>query len=92
MKSSISSGSRVSSKLVAIQVVQIDEVLFHCGKAINRARLWQPEAQIVRDAVPTIGEIMAAFSKMSDPSTELNADQITQVNTHYTHSVRTDLY
>ena len=73
-------------------VVQIDEVLFHCGKAINRAGLWQPAAQIVRDAVPNIGEIMAAFTKMSDPSTELNADQITQVNTHYTHSVRTDLY
>lgn len=73
-------------------VVQIDEVLLHCGKAINRAGLWQPEAQLSRDAVPTIGAMMAAVTKMGDPTAQFDEDQITQVNAHYTHSVRNDLY
>jgi len=73
-------------------VVQIDEVLLHCGKAINRAGLWQPEAQLVHDTVPTIGAMMAAFAKMGDPTAQFDADQITQVNANYTHSVRNDLY
>jgi PPOX class probable FMN-dependent enzyme len=73
-------------------VVQIDEVLLHCGKAINRAGLWQPEAQLVRDTVPTIGAMMAAFTKMGDPAAQFDADHITQVNAHYAHSVRNDLY
>ncbi|WP_418303952.1 MSMEG_1061 family FMN-dependent PPOX-type flavoprotein [Pandoraea vervacti] len=37
-------------------VVTIDEVLFHCGKAINRAKLWQTESHIDRTAVPSMGD------------------------------------
>lgn len=73
-------------------VVLVDEVLFHCGKAVNRAGLWKPESQLMRDTVPTIGAIMAAFTKMADPAAAFGADQIAEVNDHYTHGVRNDLY
>lgn len=73
-------------------VVRIDEVLLHCGKSINRAGLWQPEAQLVHDTVPTIGAMIAAFMKMGDPTAQFNADQIKQVYAQYTHRVRNELY
>lgn len=73
-------------------VVQVDEVLLHCGKAINRAGLWQPEAQVARDTVPSIGAMMAALTKMGDPAAPFDADQIAQVNAQYTQGVRNDLY
>ncbi len=43
-------------------VVQIDEVLFHCGKAINRAKLWTEEARLDRKALPSPGDIVAAIT------------------------------
>lgn len=73
-------------------VVRVDQVLFHCGKAINRAALWQPEAHLQRDAVPGIGTMMAAFAKMADRLATFSEDQIAQADTHYAHVVRTDLY
>lgn len=73
-------------------VVLVDEVLMHCGKAISRAGLWQPGAQLERDMVPTIGTMMAALTKMADPAAQFDADQIAHMNAHYAHSVRNDLY
>lgn len=43
-------------------VVKIDEVLFHCGKAINRAKLWHPDSMLDRKSVPSPGEIVAAIT------------------------------
>lgn len=73
-------------------VVAIDEVLLHCGKAINRARLWQPESQLDRARLPTVGQMIARFSKMADPQADMDAAQVAQVNGHYDHAVRNDLY
>lgn len=39
-------------------VVEVDEVFFHCARAFRRARLWQPESWITRDALPTLGQIL----------------------------------
>ncbi len=65
--------------------VHIDEVLFHCGKAINRARLWEPESRLERRALPSIGQMKAAISGASD-------DQARALDEQYTQSVRTNLY
>lgn len=73
-------------------VVAIDEVLLHCGKAVNRARLWHPDAQLDRASLPTVGQMIARFSKMADPQTDMDAGQVAQVNAHYDHAVRNDLY
>ncbi len=40
-------------------LVSIHEVFFHCGKALKRARLWSPDAQIDRADFPTLGRILA---------------------------------
>jgi hypothetical protein len=73
-------------------VVLVDEVLLHCGKAINRARLWRPEAQLERDALPTVGAMLAAFARMADAQAQVSAAEIEAVNAQYAQSVRNDLY
>ena len=66
-------------------VVTVDEVMFHCGKALNRARLWNPESRLDRQALPTVGQLVAAMSGQG-------ADEAEAIDAHYTHSVRNDLY
>jgi PPOX class probable FMN-dependent enzyme len=73
-------------------VVAIDEVLVHCGKAVNRAKLWSPESRLDRNSLPTVGQMVAKFGKLADPKAEMDASQVAQVNQHYDHAVRNDLY
>jgi hypothetical protein len=39
-------------------LVHAEEVFMHCGRAIKRARLWEPGAQVDRSALPRIGEMI----------------------------------
>jgi PPOX class probable FMN-dependent enzyme len=73
-------------------VVLVDEVLLHCGKAINRARLWQPDAHLARDALPTVGAMLAALTKMTDAGAGMSEGQVEEVNAHYAHEVKHNLY
>lgn len=73
-------------------VVLVDEVLGHCGKALNRAKLWAPASQLPRDALPTVGQMMAALSKLGDAAATIGAEQIEQIDAHYSQAVRNDLY
>ncbi|MGE0717583.1 MAG: pyridoxamine 5'-phosphate oxidase family protein [Alphaproteobacteria bacterium] len=47
----------------AVVVVAVDEVFFHCGKALKRSRLWDPEVKIERSSFPTLGRIIADQTK-----------------------------
>jgi PPOX class probable FMN-dependent enzyme len=38
--------------------VEVEEAFIQCGRAANRARLWDPEARRERSALPTIGRIL----------------------------------
>lgn len=72
-------------------VVAIDEVLFHCGKAIHRARLWEGGAHPERAGLPTPGAIAASFEaartgKAADPA------EAAQLDGMYRHAVRHALY
>ncbi len=69
----------------AATVVTVTEVLFHCGKAINRARLWDPASQVDRDKVPSVGKMMVTLAQMHD------AD-VAQIDAHYAHAVKHELY
>lgn len=40
-------------------LVTLDQVYFHCGKALVRAHLWDPTAQIAAAALPSFGCMMA---------------------------------
>ena len=43
----------------AALVVDIDEVFFHCGKALMRADLWNAQKKVPRASFPSLGEILA---------------------------------
>ncbi|MET0719762.1 MAG: MSMEG_1061 family FMN-dependent PPOX-type flavoprotein [Tardiphaga sp.] len=78
----LSEGARTPKAAV---VVTVGEVLGHCGKAINRARLWAEESRIPRGALPTAGELMAELSLIAEA-------EVDHVDTSYDHAVRHDLY
>lgn len=40
-------------------LVTADEVYFHCGKALIRSDLWNPEKQLRRSEFPSLGHILA---------------------------------
>jgi PPOX class probable FMN-dependent enzyme len=73
-------------------VVRIDQVLLHCGKAVNRAKLWRADSQLAPAALPSVGKIIAALGKRDHPQAAMDDAQIEQINQHYDHSVRHDLY
>jgi len=72
-------------------VIAIDEVLFHCGKAINRAGLWKNDAQLGRDALPTPGKMVTAMNaaKAGKPADEADAALLDAL---YDHGMKHDLY
>lgn len=39
--------------------VAVEEVFFHCGKAMIRSRLWEPESRVDRKSFPSLGRIVA---------------------------------
>jgi PPOX class probable FMN-dependent enzyme len=41
-----------------VLVVSVREAYLHCAKALMRSRLWDPDARVPRDALPTMGEMM----------------------------------
>jgi uncharacterized protein len=40
-------------------LVAVEEVYFHCGKALIRSDLWNPEKQVRRGEFPSLGRIIA---------------------------------
>ena len=44
-------------------VVSVAEAYFHCGKAINRARLWNPASITARDALPSMGKMLTELTQ-----------------------------
>lgn len=66
-------------------VVSVEQVLFHCGKAINRAKLWDAAARVDRSSVPSIGQIMVALT--GGPPAQADT-----IDAHYHERVRNDLY
>ncbi|GLH78205.1 hypothetical protein SSBR45G_31140 [Bradyrhizobium sp. SSBR45G] len=47
--------------------IGVQEVYFHCGKAIMRSKLWSQEAQMPRSAMPSIGEIIHDQTSLGAP-------------------------
>lgn len=39
-------------------VLKVEEVFLHCAKALMRAQLWDPEVQIERDEMPSMGQML----------------------------------
>lgn len=54
-------------------LVEIDEVFFHCAKALKRARLWEAETRIERDAFPSLAQITKDQRESETPLEEIEA-------------------
>ena len=51
--------SAVDGKLPKFGVlVSVDEAFFHCAKAFRRSGLWDPNAQVARNTMPTLARII----------------------------------
>jgi len=72
-------------------VVTVNEVLLHCGKAINRAGLWAESSRLDRSQLPTVGQMMSALGKR-DAQAEMGEQAMRQIDAHYDEAVRKDLY
>ena len=68
--------------ILAVKVT-VEEAYLHCAKALIRARLWEPEAQVERSRFPTYGQVLADQIAGADAA-EIDADSA--------QSARTDLY
>jgi PPOX class probable FMN-dependent enzyme len=42
----------------SVLVVTVREAYLHCAKALMRSRLWDPDARVPRNALPTMGEML----------------------------------
>jgi hypothetical protein len=82
LRNSVAEGGRLPKTAI---VVSIEELIFHCGKAINRAGLWKAESRIDRRALPSVGIIMRDLAGTP-------AESVAAVDEHYDKSVKTDLY
>jgi len=69
----------------AATVVDINEVLFHCGKAASRAKLWDEAGRLDPAQVPSVGRVIATLAALGD-------ENVQQLDAHYSHAVRHDLY
>lgn len=47
--------------------VQVQEAYLHCAKALMRSRLWQPEAQVPRNTLPSLNQMVQAQMGLRAP-------------------------
>lgn len=66
-------------------VVALEEVLFHCGKAVRRAGLWDAASRIDAAALPSVGQMLVALADLQDLSSDV-------LDAHYADAMRGDLY
>ena len=53
----------------AVLSVDVNEVYFHCGKALMRSKLWSPE-KVERSVMPSIGQVIHDQTGLGDPESQ----------------------
>jgi PPOX class probable FMN-dependent enzyme len=51
----------------AVLNIAVDEVYFHCGKALMRSKLWSPEIRVERSVMPSISQMIHDQTKLGEP-------------------------
>ncbi len=54
-------------------LIDLDEIFFHCAKAIKRAKLWDPQTVIARSAFPSLAQITKDQRARDKPLEEIEA-------------------
>ena len=57
----------------SVIVVDVKEAQHHCAKAVKRARLWDPAAQVPRSSFPSAGEILRDTLALDRSVADVNA-------------------
>ncbi|MGV8996566.1 MAG: pyridoxamine 5'-phosphate oxidase family protein [Parvibaculaceae bacterium] len=52
----------------SVMVIEVQEVYFHCTKALRRSELWNPEKHVPRETMPSFGQIMRDQMKFLMPA------------------------
>lgn len=52
-------------------IVHVEEAFYHCGKAIIRSKLWQPDDQMSIESLPTYAQALKAHGKLVNDIEEL---------------------
>ena len=71
----------------SVSIISINEIYFHCAKAITRSQLWNKESQVSRDVMPSLGKILMA---QIDPSK--SKEEVKKVEELIENRVKTTLY
>lgn len=51
----------------AVLRISVDDVYFHCGKALMRSKLWSPDIKVARAAFPSISQIIHDQTTLGEP-------------------------
>lgn len=68
---------------IAVLKVTVEEAFLHCAKALIRARLWEPSAQVERCCYPTYGQVLAD---------QIAGQDAAEIDAGETESARTELF
>lgn len=52
-------------------LVRVEEAFYHCGKAVIRSRLWQPDQAAPTEGLPTYAQALIAHGKLDRPLDEM---------------------
>lgn len=62
-------------------VVTVEEAFYHCGKAVIRSGLWEPEKAASIEGLPTYGRALKAHGALETPLEEI--ERLTENNLKY---------
>jgi PPOX class probable FMN-dependent enzyme len=65
---------RVGHKLPPVAtVIKVTQAYFHCGKALIRSKLWQPESRLAPGTLASFGEVIKAEAGLDSSASEAEA-------------------
>lgn len=82
LRERLSEGSRVPKAAIKIN---IGSSYFHCGKALKRSGLWNPDTWSYTEEVPSVGRILKDLVDVADKSVE-------ELDELYQHALKEELY
>ncbi|MGH1374326.1 MAG: pyridoxamine 5'-phosphate oxidase family protein [Cellvibrionaceae bacterium] len=71
----------------SVIVISIREVYFHCAKAISRSKLWESDAKVDRNIMPSLGRII-----MNQIDPEKSETEVKEVEDRIEERAKTTLY
>jgi hypothetical protein len=69
--------------------VSVEEIFFHCAKALKRSRLWNPEGRQDRSALPSLGRMIL---EQTSTSGAVDPDEARAADTFVEEDYRKNLY